>query len=113
MKYLNRRFTMNARQLIATSVIAISASVPAMVMANPATQQGDSTSHVVAFDSQRNQTTRQAVLNEYQKAVQTGEFSATAGDASQAFQITSKSTATRSEVLSKLKNASMNQGDAS
>lgn len=103
---------MNARQLIATSVFAISASVPAVVMANPATQQGDGTSHVVAAESQRNQATRQAVLNEYQKAVQTGEFSPVAGDASETFQ-TSKSTATRAEVLSKIKGVNLTEGDAS
>jgi hypothetical protein len=112
MKYLTRRFTMNARQLIATSVLAISASVPAMVIASPDTYQGDATSHVVAVESLRNQTTRQAVLNEYQKAVQTGEFSPAAGDASVTIE-TSKSTATRGEVLSKIKNVNLNQGDAS
>lgn len=103
---------MNARQLIATSVLAISASVPAVVMANPATQQGDGTSHVVAANSQRDQATRQAVLNEYQKAVQTGEFSPAAGDASQTFE-TSKSTATRAEVLSKINGVDLTEGDAS
>ncbi|PZO12786.1 MAG: hypothetical protein DCE87_14340 [Betaproteobacteria bacterium] len=103
---------MNARQLIATSVLAISASVPAVVMANPATQQGDGTSHVVAAESQRNQATRQAVLNEYQKAVQTGEFSPAAGDASVTVQ-TAKSTATRAEVISKINGVDLTEGDAS
>lgn len=103
---------MNARQLIATSVLAISASVPAVVMANPATQQGDGTSHVFAADSQRDQATRQAVLNEYQKAVQTGEFSPAAGDASQTVE-TSQSTATRAEVLSKINGSNPIEGDAS
>lgn len=103
---------MNARQLIASSVLAISASVPAVVMANPATQQGDGTSHVVAADSQRNQATRQAVLNEYQKAVQTGEFSPAAGDSTQTFE-TSKSTATRAEVLSKINSVDLTKSDAS
>jgi hypothetical protein len=112
MKYLKRRFTMNARQLIATSVLAISASVPAVVMANSATQQGDGTSHVVAVESQRDQATRSAVLNEYQKAVQTGEFSPVAGDASKLVQ-TTKSTATRAEVLSKIKGVDLTEGDAS
>ena len=103
---------MNARQLIATSVLAISASVPAVVMANPATQQGDGTSHVVAAESQRNQATRQAVLNEYQKAVQTGEFSPAAGDASVTVQ-TAKSTGTRAEVISKINGVDLTEGDAS
>lgn len=103
---------MNTRQLIATSVLAISASVPAVVMANPATQQGDGTSHVVAVDSLRDQATRQAVLNEYQKAVQTGEFSPAAGDASKVFE-TSASTATRAEVLSKINGVDLTEGDAS
>ncbi|HAV74426.1 MULTISPECIES: hypothetical protein [unclassified Limnobacter] len=103
---------MNARQLIATSVLAISASVPAVVMANPATQQGDGTSHVVAAESQRNQATRQAVLNEYQKAVQTGEFSPAAGDASVTVQ-TAKSTVTRAEVISKINGVDLTEGDAS
>ncbi|MDP3271351.1 hypothetical protein [Limnobacter sp.] len=103
---------MNARQLIATSVLAISASVPAVVMANPATQQGDGTSHVVAVESQRNQATRQAVLNEYQKAVQTGEFSPAAGDASVTVQ-TAKSTVTRAEVISKINGVDLTEGDAS
>jgi len=103
---------MNARQLIATSVLAISASVPAVVMANPATQQGDGTSHVVAAESPRNQATRQAVLNEYQKAVQTGEFSPAAGDASEPVQTTA-STTTRAEVLSKIKGVDLTEGDAS
>ena len=103
---------MNARQLIATSVLAISASVPAVVMANPATQQGDGTSHVVAAESQRNQATHQAVLNEYQKAVQTGEFSPAAGDASVTVQ-TAKSTVTRAEVISKINGVDLTEGDAS
>ncbi len=103
---------MNARQLIATSVLAISASVPAVVMANPATQQGDGTSHVGAAESQRNQATRQAVLNEYQKAVQTGEFSPAAGDASVTVQ-TAKSTVTRAEVISKINGVDLTEGDAS
>lgn len=103
---------MNTRQLIATSVLAISASVPAVVMANPATQQGDGTSHVVAAQSQRDQATRQAVLNEYQKAVQTGELSPVAGDASQPLQI-GKSTTTRAEVLSKINGVDLTEGDAS
>lgn len=103
---------MNARQLIATSVLAISASVPAVVMANPSTQQGDGTSHVVAVESQRDQATRSAVLNEYQKAVQTGEFSPVAGDATNATQ-TVKSTATRAEVLSKINGVDLTEGDAS
>jgi len=103
---------MNARQLIATSVLAISASVPAVVMANPSTQQGDGTSHVIAVESQRDQATRQAVLNEYQKAVQTGEFSPVAGDASQTAQAATSS-ATRAEVLSKIKGVDLTEGDAS
>ncbi len=103
---------MNARQLIATSVLAISASVPAVVMANPSTQQGDGTSHVVAVESQRNQASRQAVLNEYQKAVQTGEFSPVAGDPSETAQ-TATSTATRAEVLSKINGVDLTEGDAS
>lgn len=103
---------MNARQLIATSVLAISASVPAVVMANTATQQSDGTSHVHAVESQRDQATRQAVLNEYKQAVQTGEFSPVAGDASNIIQ-TSKSTASRAEVLGMIKGVSLNKGDAS
>ena len=103
---------MNARQLIATSVLAISASVPAVVMANPATQQGDGTSHVVAAESQRNQATRQAVLNEYQKAVQTGEFSPIAGDASETAEVQLSNT-TRAEVLSKINGVDLTKGDAS
>lgn len=103
---------MNARQLIATSILAISASVPAVVMANSATQQGDGTSHVQAVESQRDQATRSAVLNEYQKAVQTGEFSPAAGDSTQAVQ-TSKSSATRAEVLGMIKGANLTAGDAS
>jgi hypothetical protein len=103
---------MNTRQLIATSLLAISASVPAVVMANPATQQGDGTSHVVAVESQRNQASRQAVLNEYQKAVQTGEFSPVAGDASETAQ-TATSSATRAEVSSKINGSNPIEGDAS
>jgi len=103
---------MNTRQLIATSVLAISASVPAVVMANPATQQGDGTSHVVAAESQRNQATRQAVLNEYQKAVQTGEFSPIAGDASETAEVQLSNT-TRAEVLSKINGVDLTEGDAS
>lgn len=103
---------MNARQLIATSVLAISASVPAVVMANPSTQQGDGTSHVHAVESQRDQATRQAVLNEYKQAVQAGEFSPVAGDASKIAQ-TSKSTASRAEVLGMIKSTGLNKGDAS
>lgn len=103
---------MNARQLIATSVLAISASVPAVVMANPATQQGDGTSHVVAAESQRNQATHQAVLNEYQKAVQTGEFSPIAGDASETAEVQLSNT-TRAEVLSKINGVDLTEGDAS
>ncbi len=103
---------MNARQLIATSVLAISASVPAVVMANPATQQGDSTSHVIAAQSQRDQASRQAVLNEYQKAVQTGEFSPIAGDASETAEVQLSNT-TRTEVLSKINGVDLTEGDAS
>lgn len=103
---------MNARQLIATSVLAISASVPAVVMANPATQQGDSTSHVIAAQSQRDQASRQAVLNEYRKAVQTGEFSPIAGDASETAEVQLSNT-TRAEVLSKINGVDLTEGDAS
>lgn len=103
---------MNARQLIATSVLTISASVPAVVMANPATQQGDGTSHVYVVESQRDQATRNAVLNEYQKAVQTGEYSPVAGDATNATQ-NAKSTATRAEVLGKINGVDLSEGDAS
>lgn len=103
---------MNTRQLIATSVLAISASVPAVVMANSATQQGDATSHVIAVESQRDQASRNAVLNAYQKAVQTGEFSPVAGDASNLTH-TSNSTATRAEVLGKIKGVNLTEGDAS
>lgn len=103
---------MNARQLIATSVLAISASVPAVVMANPATQQGDATSHVIAAESQRDQASRQAVLNEYQKAVQTGEFSPIAGDASETAEVQLSNT-TRAEVLSKINGVDLTEGDAS
>ena len=103
---------MNARQLIASSVLAISASVPAVVMANPATQQGDSTSHVIAAQSQRDQASRQAVLNEYRKAVQTGEFSPIAGDASETAEVQLSNT-TRAEVLSKINGVDLTEGDAS
>lgn len=103
---------MNTRQLIATSVLAISASVPAVVMANTATQQGDATSHVTAVDSLRDQASRQAVLNEYKQAVQVGEFSPVAGDASK-IALTSKSTATRAEILSKIDGVDLTKGDAS
>lgn len=103
---------MNTRQLIATSVLAISASVPAVVMANTATQQGDGTSHVHAVESQRDQATRQAVMNEYKDAVQSGDLRPLAGDASQIAQ-TSKSTASRADVLSKINGADLTEGDAS
>lgn len=103
---------MNARQLIATSVLAISATVPAVAMANPATQQGDGTSHVYSVVNQRDQATRQAVLNEYQQAVKSGDFSVARGDASVITQV-SKSNATRAEVLGKIMGANLNKGDAS
>lgn len=103
---------MNARQLIATSVLAISAAVPAVVMANPATQQSDSTSHVYSVVNQRDQATRQAVLNDYKSAVKSGEISQFSGDASVVMQV-SKSSATRAEVLSKIMGANLNKGDAS
>jgi hypothetical protein len=103
---------MNARQLIATSVLAISATVPAVAMANPTNLQGDGTSHVYSVSQQRDQITRQAVLNEYRSAVKSGEFSSVEGDASVAMQV-GKSNATRAEVLGKIMGANLNQGDAS
>lgn len=103
---------MNTRNLIASSVLAISAAVPAVVMANTATHQGDSTTHVYAAESQRDTATRQSVLNEYQKAVQTGEFSPLAGDETQVTEV-SKSSATRAEVLSKINGVDLTEGDAS
>lgn len=103
---------MNARKLIATSVLALSAAAPALVMADNANQQGDGTSHVYSVEIKQSQATRQAVLNEYQKAAQTGQFSPLAGDASVA-QKASPSTATRAEVLSMIKAADLTEGDAS
>ncbi|BET24590.1 hypothetical protein EV673_1538 [Limnobacter thiooxidans] len=103
---------MNARQLIATSVLAISATVPAVVMASPATQQGDGTSHVYSVSQQRDQITRQTVLNEYQQAVKSGQLSPVSGDASVAMQV-GKSNATRAEVLGKIMGANLTEGDAS
>lgn len=102
---------MNTRQLIASSVLAFSASVPAVVLAAPATQQGDATSHVISTTSLDSQTTRQSVLNEYKKAVKKGDFDVAAGDASTIEQ-TFKSTATRAEVLSKINRVDLTQGDA-
>jgi hypothetical protein len=52
------------------------------------------------------------VLNEYQKAVQTGEFSPVAGDASETAQ-TATSSATRAEVSSKINGSNPIEGDAS
>ncbi|MCR2747286.1 hypothetical protein [Limnobacter parvus] len=98
---------MNARQLIATSVLAISASFPAVVLAG-----GDATTHVFTEQSQRGQLTRQVVLNDYIQAVQAGEFNTVPGDASAIVQ-PGKSTTTRAEVLSMIKGANLNKGDAS
>ena len=103
---------MNARQLIATSVLAISATVPAVAMANSATQQGDATSHVYSESQQRDQVTRQTVLNEYQQALTSGKFNPASGDPSVVMQV-GKSTATRAEVLGKIMGADLNEGDAS
>lgn len=103
---------MNARQLIATSVLAISATVPAVVMASPVTHQGDGTSHVYSVSQQRDQITRQTVLNEYQQAVKSGEITSLSGDATVAQQV-GKSNATRADVLGKIMGANLNEGDAS
>ena len=70
------------------------------------------TSHVIAAQSQRDQASRQAVLNEYQKAVQTGEFSPIAGDASETAEVQLSNT-TRAEVLSKINGVDLTEGDAS
>lgn len=102
---------MNTRHLIATSVLAISATVPALALADNPTSHGDGTDHV-AQQSEREQVSRQAVLNEYQKALKTGEFNPIAGDASKVSQI-AKSTVTRAQVLSKINGVDLTEGDAS
>ncbi|WP_370263558.1 hypothetical protein [Limnobacter sp.] len=102
---------MNTRRLIATSVLAFSASLPAVVLANPATQQGDGTGHVYSASNVLPQATRQAVLNEYKKAVKNGDLDIAAGDAS-IIEQTFKSTVTRAEVLSKIDRVDLTQGDA-
>ncbi|MEQ9106054.1 MAG: hypothetical protein RLO04_01160 [Limnobacter sp.] len=53
---------MNARQLIATSVLTISAAVPALALADNPTSHGDGTDHV-AQQSERVQVSRQDVLS--------------------------------------------------
>lgn len=102
---------MNTRHLIATSVLAISATIPALALADNPTSHGDGTDHVAQL-SEREQVSRQAVLNEYQKALKIGEFNPTAGDASKVGQI-AKSTSSRAEVLSKINGVDLTEGYAS
>ena len=95
---------MKTRNLIATSIIAISAAAPTFALANPATQQGDGTSHIVNTTSQRDVTTRQAVVAEYKQAVNAGTLDPVAGDATQLNpNMVTASTKTRAEVVSKLR----------
>ncbi len=94
---------MKTRNLIATSIIAISAAAPTFALANPATQQGDGTSHIVTT-TQRDATTRQAVVAEYKQAVNAGKLDPVAGDATQLNpNMVTASTKTRAEVVSKLR----------
>lgn len=102
---------MNARNLIATSVLAISATVPAIAFANSATSQGDATSHIAQY-SQRDQATRLEVQRDYQQAVQAGTFNPAAGDAT-VLANQAKSTASRAEVLGKINGVDLTEGDAS
>ncbi len=94
---------MKTRNLIATSIIAISAAAPTFALANPATQQGDGTSHIVNT-TQRDATTRQAVVAEYKQAVNAGNLNPVAGDATQLnANMVTASTKTRAEVVSQLR----------
>ncbi|HEX4916698.1 MAG TPA: hypothetical protein VFV43_02245 [Limnobacter sp.] len=97
---------MNTRNMIATSVLALSAALPAAVMANPSTLQGDATTHVNAVHALRDHATRQEVLQAYANAVQSGQYNRVEGDASAHAQISTSSTKSRAEVLSELRNLS-------
>lgn len=101
---------MNTRQLIATSVLSIFASVSGLALAANPTSHGDGTDHVAQSSSQRDQLSCQEVLREYQRAVAAGEFNKLAGDATVNLNST-KSTATRAEVLSKINGVNLTQGD--
>lgn len=101
---------MNARQLIATSIIAISAAAPAVALAG--NTASDATSHVYTTETQRDQTSRQAVLNAYQEAVKSGEFSPIAGDQTKSAEVKLSNTS-RADVLSMIKGANLTEGDAS
>ena len=102
---------MNARNLIATSVLALSATVPAIAFANSPTNHGYATDHVAQY-SQRDQATRQEVQRNYQQAVQAGTFNPVAGDET-VIATESKSTVSRAEVLSKINGVDLTEGDAS
>lgn len=103
---------MNSRQLIATAVLAISATAPALALANNPTSHGDGTDHVVQQQTQRDQITRQEVLGEYETALQNGTLNLAASDASK-IAYTTKSTASRAEVLGMINRVTLTQGDAS
>ena len=102
---------MKTRQLIASTVLAISATVPAFALASGPTDHGDGTDHV-ALISQGKLATQATVLNEYQQAVKADQFNPLAGDSTVLAHefVSSKS---RAEVLSAIKSVDLTEGDAS
>ncbi|HEX4843334.1 MAG TPA: hypothetical protein VFV57_06660 [Limnobacter sp.] len=97
---------MKTRNIIATSILALSAALPAAVMANPTIAQGDSTTHVNAADALRSQATRQAVLRPSASAVQHSQQNLIGGDATEHVHNSTASTKTRAEVMSELRKLS-------
>jgi hypothetical protein len=106
-----RRFTMKTRQLITSTVLAISAALPAFAFASGPTDHGDGTDHVARV-SQSQSVAQQTVLNEYQQAVNAGHFDPLAGDATVLTQ-RFESSKSRAEVLSAIKGSDLTAGDAS
>lgn len=102
---------MKTRQLIASTVFAISATVPAFALASGPTDHGDGTDHV-ALISQGKSATQATVLKEYQQAIASGQFKPLAGDSTVLTQQFEPSKS-RAEVLSTIKGVDLTEGDAS
>ncbi|WP_334118521.1 hypothetical protein [Limnobacter sp.] len=102
---------MKTRQLIASTVFAISATLPAFALASGPTDHGDGTDHA-ALISQGKLATQATVLKEYQQAIRADQFNPLAGDSTVLAQ-RFESSKSRAEVLSAIKGIDLTEGDAS
>jgi hypothetical protein len=106
-----RKNIMKTVQILAASILTLSAALPTFALAQPGQSNGDATTHVVQPQASARPLQRDVVLMAIEAAAGKGQFNSTAGDATAAPQI-EPSRAVRKPTTDMSRFVSQHMGDA-